>query len=899
MYAEFLLSESKFFEPIDRYPGSPDWTLKVHALLGEEWRLQSSGYWVAATLVSPQHELPPQGFKLHVAADIRNCDEQLESAVKVLEAHGTAFKFIRDRRLLEATNSKNFSRTASGKFITAYPCSHDAFLELARELKGSLERFEGPHILTDNPVPGSRCVFYRYGGFAQMLTVSAAGQMVHAIKSPDGELVEDHREPYFQLPHWIRDPFETESPAVDAEQTSILLDGRYEVEQAFQFSNSGGVYKAVDVTSGASVVIKEARPHTAVRQVGAGYVGARAALASEYSKLTTLSHLGVTPRPLALFTEERHLFLAEEYVDAPDWLNFFSQDGVALIPFVRGCCPVAGFLEHFVPVVSNAIRALQLIHGEGIVLNDISTTNVLVDPETKRVWFIDLEAAVSADESGDWQKSYVTPGFIRQSRLGRVRPEQADDWYALGKCVLGAILPVQAISTTGSMTDHDVLSLLMRDTALPFAAKGVVEALWNSDPNEALRCLEFCTTKHGFEVGGFIERQMTERELGAFSADHDSAEQVVLRAANFIADHYRGSSAAAIWPCAPEGYQTNKWNLAYGAAGVSLFMEGAGHSLPDDFEQAILGGEPLRDISDAALYTGLSGIAYWLVARGNCDLGLESLERVGKGPNRHRVPSLSAGEAGIGVAALSIFSLTGYEPAMTLASDCAHYIMRSAEQADGSEIFWRSPDASGRVFLGYSTGVAGIAFFLAQFGIAAGNQAALDMARAALRFVSGQCKFNYRGQPYIGAHSSDSRRVSYWSSGAAGVGAVLLRVGKQLSDDQLLFIGCDLLDAAFSKYAVQVGQMDGMAGILDSMSDALLITGDSRFLHYRNQLEEALQLHAYSDEKGNLCFAGSDNLRLSCDFATGSAGVGLAALRLAKGGARRLFDFSLPSTLLF
>lgn len=895
MHIEYIFTESRFYEPICAYSPNCAWSDLVEAALGDGWKIRRKDFWfIAAPCDDDAASLPMQGFKIHVSADVRRSQQQLLAAVAVLKKHRTAFKFVADQRLLVLTNSKSFPRTSSGKFITVYPASTDAFRAIAGDLRAALADYVGPYVLTDRPVPGSRCVFYRFGAFQGLQCVDAAGRVVHAVRDAEGRLLEDPREPEYRLPPWMVEPF----PDVEDEsESSDLLGERFEITGAIQFSNIGGVYLGIDTHSGNPVVIKEARPDTGVRSIDDAFTDGREALANEFEKLSLIADLGVAPAPIRLFDESGHTFLAQEQIEGMDWLHFFADDRLSLVPYMGGNGNTGAFLSRFLPVAKSAIESLRKIHVRGLVLGDVSVHNILVNADTHEVRFIDLESAIEDHEPADWRRSYLTPGFVPADRRQRSRPTRADDCYALGNCLLAAILPAQGICDVGSTPIATLVATLVGESGLPAAVAEVIGRLHTADCDGALAALAIC--EHADVDRALVSTQSRSGANHAMNPDLASGEAIARDVARFISAQYRGADAPMIWPGAPEAAQGGKWNLAHGAAGIAHFLAATNTPLPEQFEQAAVGPEPMANTLDAGLYTGLSGIAYWQVARGAVDIGLSTLEKARLSPQRRIIANVFSGEAGIGIAALSIFRLTGSEQAFELADECARYLVDTAQSDRGGHAYWPDPALPDRAYNGYAYGSAGIGFFLGQFGLASGRRDHVDLAVDALDGVIAQARINARGQIRIGSHRTDNGCAFYWGNGAAGVGSVLARLGRQLSNPVMIDRGVQMLKSAFSKYAVLIGQMDGLAGIWDSMIDGALLTGDPELSAHAEQIRQSIPIYAYRDPGGGICFPGPQNLRLACDFHSGSAGVGSAALRHAHGGPRALFDFALPSVELF
>src|SRR6185312_12674438 len=190
------------------------------------------------------------------------------------------------------------------KFITMYPSDLACFKDLLNALYAELHADEGPYILSDKRYKDCRVLYYRYGGLRRVTRTDIKGEKVLVLTTPDGETVPDVRTPYFSLPPWVTDPF----PAEKSERKEIVLNNRFAVKKAISFSNSGGVYVAEDRETGKEVIVKEARPHTAMDDQGNDAIKM---LKKEAEFLELLSDTGVAPKAVDSFHGGEHFFLAE------------------------------------------------------------------------------------------------------------------------------------------------------------------------------------------------------------------------------------------------------------------------------------------------------------------------------------------------------------------------------------------------------------------------------------------------------------------------------------------------------------------------------------------------------------------------------------------------------------
>ena len=129
-------------------------------------------------------------------------------------------------------NFKNVDRGASGKFITIYPLNEEEFKELLEILYENLKDEKGPYILSDKRYKDCKVIYYRYGGIKSNYIIDIIGKKIYIIKSPEGNLIEDKRNPFFTLPPWIKDPFESNEDESDG---FFLKNKRYIIKKLYHF----------------------------------------------------------------------------------------------------------------------------------------------------------------------------------------------------------------------------------------------------------------------------------------------------------------------------------------------------------------------------------------------------------------------------------------------------------------------------------------------------------------------------------------------------------------------------------------------------------------------------------------------------------------------------------------
>src|ERR1043165_2477053 len=155
---------------------------------------------------------PPQGWKLHVAATILNAGKTLEAIAPFLTSRRVLFKGPNSLTELSKLNTGIFyGYSQVGKFVTIYPRTPDEAVLLARELYRRTRHFTAPSVPFDFRYRVDGCIYYRYGAFNLLEFEGTNGEPVHAIRDPDGKLLEDLRESV-SVPSWVSNPFLEAAP---------------------------------------------------------------------------------------------------------------------------------------------------------------------------------------------------------------------------------------------------------------------------------------------------------------------------------------------------------------------------------------------------------------------------------------------------------------------------------------------------------------------------------------------------------------------------------------------------------------------------------------------------------------------------------------------------------------
>jgi hypothetical protein len=235
-YEAYCLADPLFYDSSSAaLPASQDFAVARRSV-PPGWRREERMSWIV--LHPPDLVLPSQGWKIHVSACLDNADDVLAVVYDYCEAKRLTFKFLRNRLVMRAQNSKYATRGSSGKFVTIYPVNESQLERTLTELGKILDGQPGPYILSDLRWE-SGPLYVRYGGFAERFCRSENGDEVLAIEDPDGRLVPDPRGPVFAPPSWAALPGFLRSHLA-ARSAATLAEFPFRIEQVLHFSNGGG-----------------------------------------------------------------------------------------------------------------------------------------------------------------------------------------------------------------------------------------------------------------------------------------------------------------------------------------------------------------------------------------------------------------------------------------------------------------------------------------------------------------------------------------------------------------------------------------------------------------------------------------------------------------------------------
>jgi hypothetical protein len=859
----------------------------------EDWRVRPGKSWCH---VDPPGVVPGmQGWKLHLSATPLSAALVLTRAAEVLVRHRCQFKFAPTLGLVQALGSRRCDRGAGGKFLTVYP---DLQVEELRALAAELHRvtagLPGPGILSDRPYRPGSLVHYRFGTFSGVPVLGNDGTYEAMLIAPDGGLIPDQRKAWFTPPSWAPpDPFQPfPPPGGNGGAKPVLLNGRYLVREVFRHAFTGGVYRARDEVTGATVVLKQARPHAGADLTGRD---ARDARRHEGAMLELFGPSGLTPRLVELFEQQGDLFLVQEAVPGVTLREWVPDSGEPDDGGTWGNSPVT-----IARMAGALIGLVALVHDKGLVLRDLDPNNVMVTPDGE-LRLIDLELLA---RPGELVAAAYTPGYVAPELAGQPpispAPEPTADLFGLGATLFYLVTgadPLLPPDEPDPRPHRERIAYWLQQVAVSNEAARrlapFIVALLHEDPARRPR-LEAIRA-------GLADQPAPAPTAAAREIVDVDPERLVGDALGHLLATMDPNSSTRLWPSAAFGATTDPLNVQHGAAGVLRVLTLA-HEVSRD--------PGLREAVDVAarwigrrvyreprvlpgLYFGRSGTAWALLEAGrtlgDADLMSVAADLARRVPVRWPNPDVCHGVAGAGLTQLSFWGCTGDDEFLARACQAADSLV-SAARRQGSDVLWPIPrdfpsGMAGVAHYGFAHGVAGVGTFLLAVGRATGSDMYHDLADTAAETLAAAATTD-RGAAYWAAGPQGGRGRTNWCSGSSGVGTFLLRVWQHGGDTRYAELSeRAALAVRRTRWHAGTAQCHGLAGDGEFLLDLADALGDERYRNWARALAVGLHVR-HAVRAGRVVFPDEMGNDVVADFGTGLSGVTAFLLRLQHRGPR-------------
>ena len=704
--------------------------------------VSSDEFWV---VVRPRGHVPPQqGWKIHVSAGVRTAETIFARSLPILLDSSCSFKVVATLTGLADLNEGRRGRAQVGKFITVYPATIADALKIANALDHACDGLRGPIVLTDHPFRPRSVVSYRFGGFTTLPTIrTEVGEVIPAIRAPDGRLEPDERTTEFRLPAWVNNPFHPGQNRYSSVEKRCpqLIGKNYVVVAALHTSPRSDVYLCFDVRRLRKCIVK------GVSDDGSGGFDR---LGHEAHILKSLAPRVGIPGFVELFRDGDRMYLAREDIDGQPLNRLLAarrrkHEVPALSEISTWCASLAGVLEE--------------VHEAGMVYRDLSAANVIV-AQNNRVHLIDFELCAETR-----QPTADVPFLHRTGTRGYMSPQQAsgnppmpsDDVYSLGALLYHlatGVDPCHAPDPGYLLSRHPALLNPDLDTETIELIAACLKPRPEQRPESPqavaaeLRCAYQRTQRKG--------RRSTK---GAIDLGECEPLQLVQKFADLLCGDGEVDQCQRrfTWTDQSEyGTRSESLDLNSGAAGGVLALAeivsvlGAPRNALCLAHNANLLGQRLHEQPDLppGLYVGKAGIAAALLRAGQV-LNQPALVTLASDVG-HLIasgqpggPDLFSGLAGTLRLHVLLYQETADQAHLHRALSVAEKLLAAA-QHDQNVVHWTIPSSGGRLagnaYFGYAHGAAGIADALLDLFDITGEERWLQTATYAFNGLAGSAR---------------------------------------------------------------------------------------------------------------------------------------------------------------
>ena len=343
-----------------------------------------------------------------------------------------------------------------------------------------------------------------------------------------------------------------------------------------------------------------------------------------------------------------------------------------------------------------------------------------------------------------------------------------------------------------------------------------------------------------------------------------------------------------LWPADYKVFTTNPLNIAYGASGIIEFLLDVNTKKSDlnSYFEWILKHKIDNINYPPGLYVGSSGIAWVLSDAGFIKESLKIMDIANKSDLIYNNPDVFYGVSGIGMANLHFWYTYNDQKYLDMAYILGGYLVQNYHRIRELS-FWNSK--RNKIYLGYAHGSSGLALFLLYLYQAEKKEKYLDSAIKYLKFdLSNTVEEEGKIKMFSNINSRNAY-FPYWEYGNAGLILVLLRFYNVLKDKKYKKLAVNSAKIIDVRLVSTAGLFLGLSSIGEAFIDMYQFLSDLKYKKIATEIANNVLIYSIEKENG-VIYPGRSILRLSCDYGTGSAGVGIFLNRLLENKGRKFVN---------
>jgi serine/threonine-protein kinase len=194
--------------------------------------------------------------------------------------------------------------------------------------------------------------------------------------------------------------------------TGDVIDGQYQVQALLGEGGAAEVYRAVDISTGQTVVVK--LPHLST----AGDLAAFNRYKREIEIGVHMDHPGIQ----RLLSDDRKPYMVMQYVEGDSLRKYLRAHAPLPVPQVLG-------------IGIQLAQALEYVHDQGVVHRDLKPDNIVIGPDgnvTLMDFGIALRLASRRLTFSHLSNAVGTPDYMAPEQVRGERGDARTDVYALG-----------------------------------------------------------------------------------------------------------------------------------------------------------------------------------------------------------------------------------------------------------------------------------------------------------------------------------------------------------------------------------------------------------------------------------------------------------------------------------
>lgn len=792
------------------------------------------------------------GWKIHISSVFEEAIEILDKVSKYCLENKIGFKFVKSLDTLNLLNSKSWSRSSSGKFITIYPSNEDQFKIVIEQLYFILESHKGPYILSDKRYKDCKVLYYRYGRIKEPGTLKADGSREFFLIGPNGEIEKDEPTPYFKCPTWVNDPFENLNDDNNSENEG-LKDNRYIVKDAIDMTNAGGVYLAYDNILKEEVILKETRPFIKMGKNESMIIRKK-----EAAILKKLDEKDYTPRFIDAFYEWEHYFIVISKVNG----KLLSEYRADLDTSIFTVNELSIIYENHRKIFIEIIKCLKDMHDNGISYGDFSSTNIMIR-EDNTVTFIDFELSNSED---DLEHFFGGTEGYKRNQGNTFKDRFTLDKEGLGFLFLNFYTDASEYLVLSEEIFINVFESIKKDFNIPIDFIDVIETLIFM-PEQA-NLIELIKKLEQLKIQSPISKEVHYKY--SIEMLPIEIERTIKQTKNAIISN-SDVRKHRLFPIFPNYPNENSFGLYFGELGILLSLQ---HVFTNDFCKDYIisylnSYENRTKVVPLGLFSGLSGEAYGLYKLGFEEKAIQLFNDVIK--NKYMLNGcmdLKDGITGYGLVNLFFYEKTSVEKYIHEAEKVSLSLIKAME-VDDNQYYWKSKDEE-IIEFGLGQGIAGIAFFFINFYKLTKEKIYLNIAKGTIRYILRHA-LEKNGSLYF-YKNSNKDFLSPYLEGSTGIAYVLVQYIQLDRDTEMINSLEKILNTFNFKYGKGPSVDLGITAIGFVLIELYKMTNKPKYLDMLREVTEGI-LNFRIHRQDEIYFPSAIKSHIGFDFGTGISGI--------------------------